>query len=145
MEIIQVVVAVVIATSGWAVVHFYAQQRDVANKQREFRLKALEKAYLSLLKIGVAGLILEYDEEENLVVDRSDLIEEAIAIIHLYGTNEQSRLATKYSIEVGDTNGGQLTDLVNSLRADIRQSLAGQDIDETPKYVKITKRKNGLD
>lgn len=67
----------------------------------------------------MALLIIE--DEAGKVINKAIHVEEAIALIHLYGSQEQSDLAKAYANEISEKKNADSTALVNSLRSDIRE------------------------
>ena len=137
MEILKIIISIVVAVIGWIIGHHYTSKRDVKNSQRAIRIAALAEAYKALVRVGIDGIMIK-KEKDGSIYNGAKSIEDAIALIHLYGTQEQSILASNYATQVADTGGGEGTLLVNSLRKSIRESLGGEDIEGIPHYLKVT-------
>ena len=139
MELLQVGVGVVLAVVGWVIGHRFTSERDVKNSQRAIRVRALAEAYTALVRSGTDGVLIKREEDRS-ITNGAKPVQDAIALIHLYGTQEQSALASKYAGQMEKEGGGEVTELVNALRKDIRESLGGSDIEGQPHYLKVTFR-----
>lgn len=137
MELFQVIVGVVLAILGWVIGHRFTSERDVKNSQRAARVAALADAYRALVRSGIDGVMIKKDAG-GTVINGAKPVEDAIALVHLYGTQEQSNLASKYATQVANEGGGNATELVNALRKDIRKSLGGCDVEGQPHYLRVT-------
>lgn len=75
--------------------------------------------------------------EDGKAINKATPVEDTIALIHFYGNQEQSNLASEYSRMVGETNRGNSTDLVNALRKDIRGMLGEPELVGEPAYLRV--------
>jgi hypothetical protein len=137
MDLLQVIVGVVLAILGWVIGHRFTSARDVKNSQRSIRVAALAEAYRVLVRSGIDGVMVKRDAG-GAVVNGAKPVEDAIALIHLYGTQEQSTLASNYATQISTEGGGDATELVNALRKDIRENLGGYDVEGRPRYLRVT-------
>lgn len=137
MDLLQVTVGVVLAILGWVIGHRFTSARDVKNSQRSIRVASLAEAYRALVRSGIDGVMLKRDAD-GAVINGARPVEDAIALIHLYGSQEQSTLASKYATQVSAEGGGDATELVNALRKDIRENLGGDDVEGQPRYLRVT-------
>lgn len=137
MELLQVGVGVILAVLGWVIGHWFTSKRDVKNSQRTIRISALTEVYKALVRCGTDGVMIKRAQDGS-ITDDAKHVEEAIALIHLYGTQQQSLLASKYVNRVASVGSGSLTELVDALRKNIRESLGGIDIEGQPNYLKVT-------
>lgn len=137
MEFLKIAFAVAIAVAGWIVAHRYTSKRDTNNSRRATRVDALSTCYKALTRSGIDGVMVIADESGK-AINRAGPVEDAIALIHLYGSQEQSDLASDYARQVADTKHGDSTRLVNCLRCDIRRMLGESDLNGVPSYLKIS-------
>lgn len=119
-------------------------KRDLKNARRTSRIEALSIAYKAFVRAGIDrdGLIIRGENDE--IIDKATPVENAIAIVHLYGDKEQSELASECAKQLGSTGKVQLTSIVNSLRRDIREMLGEEDIVELPYHLSIERKKNHI-
>lgn len=139
MECEKILLAALIAVVGWVAVHQFASARDLANSRRRARIDALTTCYRALVRSGVDGVMLQRDSSGKLI-NGAIIVEDAIALIHLHGSEQHSKLARDYAKQVGETQTGSLTELVNSLRKDIRSMLGTKDLDSDPHYLRVNAR-----
>lgn len=132
--------AVTIAVISWGKVHKLTAKRDIENSRRLTRVKELSDSYKSLVRCAVKGLHTFDDNKIDRTI--ADEVENAILTIHLYGTPQQSKLASKYSCEMAEQNSSDFTELVESLRKDIRAELGQGDVETKPSYFKYDVKKN---
>lgn len=137
MDMAKIVVGAIVAVIGWLIAHHFTSKRDVRNSQRAIRMAALSEAYKAIVRVGIDGVMLKRDKEGE-IINGAEAVEDAIALIHLYGTQEQSDLASKYVLQVANSGGGDATELANALRRGIRENLGGCDIEGTPSYLRVT-------
>jgi hypothetical protein len=140
-ELIKLLILVISGAIGWVVAHHFTAKRDIKNSQRSIRIEALTEAYKILVRSGIESSIVKWDQHGK-VNDLPTKIEDAIALIHLYGTSLQSKLADEYTIQMSTKNHADSTKLVNEIRRDIREGLGGNDLETTPHYLKITVHHN---
>lgn len=136
MDLLQFIVGVALAILGWVIGHRFTSARDVNNSQRTVRVAALAAAYSALVRSGIDGVILRRDVD-GTVINGAKQVEDAVALVHLYGTQEQSNLASKYANQFAREGGGEATELVNALRKDIRESLGDRDVEGQPHYLRV--------
>jgi len=137
MEFIKIFFTIIVAALGWLITHYYTSKRDTAISRRTSRINALSTAYKALVRAGLDGRIV-YKSRDGIIHNRATPVEDAIALIHLYGNDEQSKMATECANQFQKTGMGSFTDLINSLRKDIRKMLGEEDLIEQPRYLKIS-------
>lgn len=139
MEYWKILVTVVTAAAGWVFAHYFTSRRDTENSCRATRVAALTNCYKALVRSALDGTMLKKGQDGR-VVNNAAPVEDAIALIHLYGDQEQSDLASAYARDVANTGTGDATILANSLRKDIRHMLGSEDLNAVPAYLKVTTR-----
>lgn len=137
MEFIKIAFAVVTAVLGWVIAHHFTSRRDRDNSRRSTRIEALSFCYKALVRSGIDGVMV-FKAEDGKLVSRAGPVEDAVALIHLYGSQEQSCLATEYARQVAHSQEGDATKLVESLRNDIRRMVGEADLSSDPTYLRIT-------
>jgi len=141
MEFIKIIFTVAVAAFGWWITHYYTSKRDTEKSRRSARIKALSTAYKALVRAGIDKRLV-YKSKDGIIHNEAMPVEDAISIIHLYGNEEQSRLASECAKQFEETNKGSFNDLINSLRKDIREMLGEEDLVEQPLYLKISLNDN---
>ncbi|WP_155757764.1 hypothetical protein [Acinetobacter vivianii] len=137
LEAIKILFAIFIAALGWIVAHYFTAKRDLNNSRRLARIEALSSCYKIFVRSGINGSLIHKRGGE--VIDIGENIEDAILMIHLYGSQEQSELANQYVNDLSTNQNADSTKLVNSLRKDIRGMLGEQDLTSTPSFLKINR------
>jgi hypothetical protein len=130
-----ILLGIIVSLFGWLVAHYLASARDRKNRERELRISVLSEAYLALVRIGIDGALLFKDKDGQLVTN-VESAENAIAMIHLYGTKSMSGLATTYAKDMS-SGKGDCTKLVNEIRKYIRTELGLTDINTRPHYLSV--------
>ena len=110
--------------------------RDKVNAERSMRTSELAKVHSILVRAGIDGF-LSYKDENGNVISTIKEIEDAIGKIYLYGTNEQISLAQEYIDSFTETQGADGTQLVDSLRDHVRESLGLEQTPTKHKYLRI--------
>jgi len=141
MGIIEIFFAVVTAVVGWVVGHRFTSKRDLENSRRAARIQALTTCYKALVRSGIDGVMLKRNAS-GAIINNAVPVEDAIALVHLYGDSEQSALASAYSSQVAQTGEGNPTVLVNSLRRDVRSMLGTADVSADPVYLSVRPRED---
>ncbi|MBD8642357.1 hypothetical protein IFT63_01980 [Stenotrophomonas sp. CFBP 13724] len=136
LEFAKILFGVVVACSGWLIVHYFTSLREIAAAKRAIRLEALVASYKALVRTGIDGVLLGKGASGK-DVDHVASVEDAIAIIHLFGTKEQAELANDYVSQIQDNQRVDATLLVNSLRSDVRGILGASDEMPVPAYLRI--------
>lgn len=132
---ISILLGIAVSISGWLVVHHLAGNRDRKNRERELRIEVLSEAYLALVRTGIDGSLI-YKDAKGLIVNNSKNAEDAIAMIHLYGTEAMSVKASEYSRDISKGNA-DCTILVNEIRKFIRNELGFSDLESEPNYLSV--------
>lgn len=140
MEFLKIAFTVAVAAAGWIFAHYYTSKRDTKNSRRAIRIDALSSCYKALVRSGIDGVMVVKDESGK-TVSRAGPVEDAIALVHLYGNQKQSEMASTYARQIADKKHGDSTALVNSLRSDIRSMLGETDIEGLPNYLRISTEK----
>jgi hypothetical protein len=94
VEYLKIIIAVIISVIGWVIAHKFTSARDVKNAQRTTRVEAFTEAYKALIRSGLDKELLPKDQNGK-IINKAIPVENAIAIIHLYGTEKQSQMASK--------------------------------------------------
>lgn len=136
MEYEKILFTSLVAVVGWVVAHRLTSARDLANSRRSARIDALTTCYKALVRSGIDGVMFKRDSSGKLI-NGAMPVEDAIALIHLHGNEQQSELASAYARQVGETKTGDSTKLVNALRKDIRRMLGTKDLGSDPHYLSI--------
>lgn len=137
LEYIKILFAVFIAALGWIAAHYFTARRDLNNSRRLARIEALSSCYKIFIRSGIDGSLIRNSGSE--IIDKGGDIEDAIFMIHLYGSQEQSFLANQYVNDMSTNQNADSTKLVDSLRKDIRSMLGEQDLISKPSYLKINR------
>ena len=137
MEFLKIIFTVIIAAVGWMVAHHFTSKRDTKNSRRMIRIEALSSCYKIFARAGIDGVLVTKGDDGK-VINKAIPVEDAVALVHLYGSQEQSDLASEYANQVGQTQNGDSTKLVNSLRRDIRRMLGEPDLSHDPTYLRVT-------
>jgi hypothetical protein len=130
--------AITVATAGLGLIatHHFTSLRDRKSAERLRRLDALSKAYFAFVTSGIRKELVRRGEDGKILPTARD-VEDAIAMLHLYGTPEQSEMASAYSKAVATTQNGNSTALVNSLRETVRSELGLGQLNNAPSYLSI--------
>lgn len=118
-----------VAIASWYVAHVLAMRRDRANKRRELLVGYLIDAYRKL----------EVGANRNMTAAQAFGIESAIADIQMFGTPRQVELVQAFAIEVAETGGASLNELLITLRADLRAELGLPDVPPRLKHLRFDK------
>ena len=137
LEYIKILFAVFIAALGWIAAHYFTAKRDLNNSRRLARIEALSSCYKIFVRSGINGSLIQ--NRGTQVIDIGENIEDAILMIHLYGSQEQSELANQYVNDMSTNQNADSTKLVDSLRKDIRGMLGEQDLTSKPSFLKINR------
>jgi len=121
---------------GWIIVHQFTSIRDLKNFRRNSRIDALTNYYMALIRSGLDGPMLKLDSDGKLV-NNAISVENAIALIHLHGNEQQSELANAYVKQIEKDGSGDLTKLIDTLRKDIRTMLGSRDLVSIPHYLRV--------
>lgn len=136
--------AIGLATSGWWWVHKLNASRDRINAERSMRITELAKVYSILLRVGIYGTLTKKDDAGKVTWVNEEL-EDAIGKIYLYGTKDQVDLTQSYVQSWAKTNSANGTELLNSIREHIRNSLGLPPVHGTPSYLRVeVKRGNAV-
>ena len=115
VETLKWTLPVLVAVLGWFAAHQFNVYRDRQNKRRDLRIQYLLEAYRRLE--GVANRSKK-SEEQALA------FESAIADIQLLGSNEQIAALIRYIQRFTASEGAQVDEVLELLRADLRRELS---------------------
>jgi len=116
-----------VAIVGWAVAHYFAQERDRKNRAKVLRNEYLISAYRTIFRVGV---------EQNIVKNAVEY-ENAIADIQLFGSIRQIELAEKYTQDISIKGKADLTELIKELRSELRVELDLEKTGDEIHFLKI--------
>ncbi len=111
--LIPLLITTLVAIVGWLAAHRFSVSRDRQNKRRDIRVTVLLEAYRAL----------EFQAQRIYDKESAPGFERALADIQVVGTPEQIDLAIKAIKQMGATQTVSLTELLMSLRKDIREEL----------------------
>ena len=104
-----------LVVSGWFLAHWLTSRRDLANRRREARVKALEAAYMRVASTSNRDLAVSKEFREK--------IETFVSEMQLYATPQQIKLLGDF-VNNHVTKGGTPTDeLLMSMRDAVREEL----------------------
>lgn len=121
---------------GWWLVHRLNSARDRINSERTMRTTELSKVYAALVRAGINGTLVRKDQDGNVLWEHKE-VEDAIAKIYLYGTEDQISLTQEYVKSWDTTQGANATELVDSLRNHIRSSLGLKSVSGPLHYLRV--------
>jgi len=136
MDILSKYLPILVALVGVFFTHKFTSRRDVINAQRALKIEALSSAYKALVRSGLEKDLISRDDKGN-VTNKAIPVEDAIAIIHLHGSELQSRLASQYAVDFANNRGADCTELVNSIRNEIRASLGYEKLEALTYYLSV--------
>jgi hypothetical protein len=128
--LVPLLVTTLVAIAGWIVAHRFAILRERAGKRRELQVKYLIEAYRKLERAAHREVPLPTNPED---------LETAIADIHLLGSAEQVRLAQDFVREFTETKRGDISDLLISLRHDLRRELGLEEVQAKVAFLRISR------
>ncbi|MBI2516860.1 MAG: hypothetical protein HYV95_08080 [Opitutae bacterium] len=129
--LLPVAIAGLITALGWLAVHRLTLQREKKNKARELRVQYLAKACRTFARTVLDGEVTPMAKE----------VEEAVADVYLFGTQEQISLVRKFTEEFAARQTADLDELMKSLRNDLRSELELPPLLEKPTWLKFTLKK----
>lgn len=139
-ELLNKYLSILVALFGVFITHKFTSRRDVLNSQRALKIEALSTAYKALVRSGIEKELLPKDENGK-IINKAIPVEDAIALIHLHGSDHQSKLASKYAIDLAESRAADCTELVNILRSEIRASLGYEPLKSRAFYLVVTPNK----
>ena len=99
---------------GWWVAYYFSKQWDIENDRRKLRTEYLLEAYR---KLQNSSHRVGNEKPYN------DALESAISDIQLLGTQQQSKLAAQFSIDMAEKGVAYMDDLLLDLRNELRKEL----------------------
>jgi hypothetical protein len=124
----EIIVGSLIVVIGWFVSHYFSQKRDASNKRKEIVLDFLIKSY-SILANEVSNRDLD-------TVEKKFKFESLIADLQLFGSLKQVELAKKIAIEMREIGNGELDNLINDLRKNLRDELNLEKVYGNVEYIR---------
>jgi len=128
LNYLKIIVTIIVAVIGWLIGHHFTAKRDVANKRRELVIEHLILAYRVL-----TNEISHRDESQ----ERNIKLENILADIQLFGSQEQIDLAKQLADEVAAGGVFELNPLIVSLRNDLRKQLNLTTVDGNIKWLRF--------
>ena len=128
--LIPLLVTTVVAVAGWIVAHAFTLRRERAGKRRELQTNYLIEAYRKLERAAHREIPLPTHAED---------LETAIADIHLFGSAEQVRLAQEFVRAFADKGTADISDILTSLREDLRRELRLEAVPEKVAFLRISR------
>jgi hypothetical protein len=110
-QLASMVITVLLALLGWYIGYWTTVRRDRLAKKRDLRIQYLIDAYRRL------------ESAANRTNASLEELESSVADIQLFGSAEQIRLVREFAAKFAADGGAGLTDLLESLRADLRKEL----------------------
>ena len=114
-DALNLLVPVIVALLGWYIVNAFDRERDLENKQREYRTEFLIEAYRS---------IEQASNRKPLHPSCARNLEEAVGAIQLLGSQEAVDIIRDESKKMADKGSGDFTPLLKQLRKELREELA---------------------
>ena len=133
---INTILTLAAAGFGWWLVHRFNSARDRVNSERLTRTTELSKVHSALVRAGINGALVRKDVDGKVVWENKE-VEDAIGKIYLYGTPEQIALAQNYVDSWDKAQSADGTELVDSLRNHIRESLGLTGVVGPLKYLRV--------
>ncbi len=110
---IKIYITIWVAIIGWAISYFLARRKELLSRRSDKRVDYLISAYRNL----------ESSANKEQTNETREKVENAIADIHLFGTEEQIKLANEFSKKITKTGEGSYHELLLQLREDLRIEL----------------------
>jgi hypothetical protein len=123
-----IVASALLASLGWLVGYVTTIRRDRLTKRRDLRTQYLLEAYRRLEGAG---------NRNEPSVDHVKALESAVADIQLLGSAKQAHLARAFALEFASSGGASLDPLLESLRAELREELGLEMLQEGISYLRI--------
>jgi hypothetical protein len=114
--------------------HGFAVRRERAGKRRDLQTEYLIGAYRKLERAAHRQIPLPTNAED---------LESAIADIHLFGSAEHVRLAQEFVREFSERKTADISDLLISLRQDLRRELQLEKAPEQVAFLRISRNSSG--
>ncbi|QIR76606.1 hypothetical protein FA592_10380 [Sulfurospirillum diekertiae] len=132
LEYLKIIITICLAVLGWLIAHSFTAKRDLKNKQREISITHLINAYR----------ILTNDvSHRELTDERNEKLENILADIQLFGSQEQVELAKNLAVTVAAGGQFELDPLINSLRNNLRKELNLSKVEDNVQWLRCERRK----
>jgi len=130
LEYLKIIITICLAVIGWLIAHSFTAKRDLKNKQREISITHLINTYR----------ILTNDvSHRELTDERNEKLENILADIQLFGSQEQVELAKNLAISASAGGKFELDPLINSLRNDLRKELNLPKVEDNVQWLRRIK------
>ena len=114
-DALNLLVPVIVALLGWYIVNAFDRERDLENKQREYRTEFLIESYRG---------IEQASNRMPLHPSCARKLEEAVGAIQLLGSQEAVDLVQKEITKMANKEDGDFTTLLQQLGKELREELA---------------------
>jgi len=133
MEItyLKIIFTVLVTMIGWYITHYFNSKRDHKNKIRETKMTYLIEAYLAL-----ENVCNRYEED---LIKRFPKLEDALAKIQLFGSDEQILMAKKVIIAIGENKKTDVEELLQDIREKLRKEIGLSKTTEEIRYLRYGK------
>ena len=125
-DTLTLIVPVIVALFGWYIVNGLDRERDLENKQREYRTEFLIEVYRSIEQAA---------SRKPLHPSCARNLEDAMGAIHLLGSQKAVNILRNIVTEKDAKKGYNFTPLLEQLREELREELAL--VDRRPKEEKF--------
>lgn len=132
-DTLSLIVPVIVALVGWYIVNAFDRERDLENKQREYRTEFLIEAYRNIEQAA---------NREQLHPSCAKNLEEATGAIQLLGSQEAVDIIRDISMKMADEEGGNFTPLLEQLREELREELALVEINSPFRFLRMQESRN---
>jgi hypothetical protein len=109
-----------VAVASWFVGSWLSVRRDRANKRRDLRVQYLIEAYRRLATAT---------ERKETNAEYFAELDSALVDVQLFGSTEQIAAAQKFARQLAEHRAAQLSELLASLRDDLREELKLQRVE----------------
>ena len=128
----QILIPALVALAVALLTHFFTSARDKSNKRREQRINYLVGAFRALAKASNHPRLHEVAPD----------LEQAIADIQLFGTQEQVRLAHEFVDALASQGSASLDPLLLSVRNGLRSELGAPSIKSNIMWLRVQPKEN---
>jgi hypothetical protein len=112
--LVTLLIPTAVAVASWFIGSWLSERRDRANKRRDLRVQYLIGAYRRLATAT--------ERKETDAAYFADL-DSALVDVQLFGSADQIAAAQRFAKELAEHRAAQLTELLASLRDDLREEL----------------------
>jgi hypothetical protein len=118
--LVTLLIPTAVAVASWFIGSWLSVRRDRANKRRDLRVQYLIEAYRRLATAT--------EREETGAAYFADL-DSALVDVQLFGSADQIAAAQKFAKQLADHRAAQLSELLASLRDDLREELKLESVE----------------